>query len=199
MENSSYNPYVTERIRRLDGELMGVCYSAPFMHCEQESTALLNGNNIISLHNQLPDTPERIIIPLVGNSLVRFLQAPENYPSLQIENVSLAINYASLVKHDAALRAAAQHHAFWLYDLAPPGTCWQNIASFPFSGIVLNGEFFNDNYLKFSFPFLLGSCREREAEVILRTPHLPLPLSVYQGLQLSGWQEQRTDSPLFEV
>ncbi|ORM64906.1 hypothetical protein PRCB_25335 [Pantoea rodasii] len=199
MENSSYNPYVTERIRRFDGALTGVCYSAPFMHCEQESTALLNGSNIISLHNQLPDTPELIIIPLAGNSLMRFLQAPENYSSLQMENVRLAINYASLVKGDKALREAAQHFSFWLYDLAPPGTCWQNIASFPFSGIVLTDEFFNDNYLKFSFPFLLGSCREREAEVILRTQQLSLPVAAYSELQLSGWQELRTSSTLFEV
>lgn len=199
MENSSYNPYVTERIRRFDGALAGACYSAPFMHCEQDSTVLLNGSNIISLHNQLPDTPELIIIPLAGNMLTRFLQAPEIYSSLQMENVRLAINYASLLKCDAALREAAQHFSFWLYDLAPPGTCWQNIASFPFSGIVLTEAFFNDNYLKFSFPFLLGSCREREAEVILRMPQLTLPTSTYQGLQLSGWQELRTSSTLFEV
>lgn len=199
MENSSYNPYVTERIRRFDGALTGVCYSAPFMHCEQESPALLNGCNIISLHNQLPDTPELIIIPLAGNILTRFLQAPENYSSLQSESVRLAINYAGLHQQDKALREAAQHFSFWLYDLAPPGTCWKNIASFPFSGIVLTDEFFNDNYLKFSFPFLLGSCREREAEVILRTPQLSLPLAKYEDLQLSGWQEQRTSSVLIEV
>jgi len=198
MENSSYNPYVTERIRRFDGTLTGVCYSAPFMHCEQEGTVLLNGRNIISLHNQLLESPELIIIPLSGNNLLHFLQAPENYFGLQNENVHLAINYADLVQRDSALRQAAERFSFWLYDLATPGTCWQNIASFPFKGIVLTEEFFNDNYLKFSFPFLLASCREREAEVILRTPQLTLPAAQYAQLNLSGWQEQRTSSTLFE-
>lgn len=198
MENRSYNPYVTERIRRFDGALTGVCYSAPFMHCEQESTTLLNGRNIISLHNQLPNSPELIIIPLTGNNLLRFIQAPESYSSLQNANVHLAINYTDLVQQDSALRKAAERFSFWLYDLAPPGTCWNNIASFPFSGIVLTEEFFNDNYLKFSFSFLLESCREREAEVILRAPQLTLPASRYTELNVSGWQEQRTSSMLFE-
>lgn len=198
MENSSYNPYVTERIHRFDGALTGVCYSAPFMHFEQENTAILNGRNIISLHNQLPDTPELIIISLTGNNLVRFLQDPEIYSSLQDGNVQLAINYADLVQQDSALRRAAERFSFWLYDLAPPGTCWKNIASFPFSGIALTEEFFNDNYLKFSFPFLLESCREREVEVILRTQQLTLPAERYAQLNLSGWQEQRTSSTLFE-
>lgn len=198
MENSSYNPYVTERIHRFDGALAGVCYSAPFMHCEQENTAILNGRNIISLHNQLPDTPELIIIPLTGNNLMRFLQDPEIYSSLQDGNVQLAINYADLVQQDSALRRAAERFSFWLYDLAPPGTCWKNIAAFPFCGIALTNEFFHDNYLKFSFPFLLESCREREVEVILRTPQLTLPAEHYAQLNLSGWQEQRTSSTLFE-
>ncbi|WP_343552293.1 hypothetical protein [Pantoea sp.] len=198
MENRSYNPYVTERIRRFDGTLTGVCYSAPFMHCDQESTASLNGNNIISLHNQLPDAPELIIIPLTGNNLLRFLNSQENYSNLQADNVHLAINYADLVQRDSALRHAAERFSFWLYDLAPPGTCWNNIATFPFGGIVLTEEFFNDNYLKFSFSFLLESCREREAEVILRTQQLTLPAAQYAELNLSGWQEQRTSSRLFE-
>jgi len=199
MENSSYHPYVTERIRRFDGTLIGGCYLAPFMYFEQESTALLNGSNIVSYHNQLSDALELIIIPLMGNSLAHFLQAPENYSSLQMKNVRIAINYASLVMYGTALGKTAQHFSFWLYDLAPPGTCWENIASFPFSGIVLTDEFFNDNYLKFSFPFLLGSCREREAEVILRTQQLSLPMEKYGDLQLSGWQEQRTSTRLIEV
>ncbi|XXN63656.1 hypothetical protein ACRQ84_17205 [Enterobacter ludwigii] len=198
MENSSYNPYVTERIRRFDGALTGVCYSAPFMHVEQDNKALLNERNIISLHNQLPNSPELIIIPFTGNNLQRFLQAPENYSSLQNDNVHLAINYADLVQEDSALRQAAEHFSFWLYDLAPPGTCWKNIAAFPLKGLVLTEEFFNDNYLKFSFPFLLESCREREAEVILRTPQLTLPAAHYAELNLSGWQEQRTHSSLLE-
>ena len=199
MENSSYHPYVTERIRRFDGTLIGGCYLAPFMYFEQESTALLNGSNIVSNHNQLSDALELIIIPLMGNSLAHFLQAPENYSRLQIKNVRIAINYANLVMYGTALRKAAQHFSFWIYDLAPPGTCWENITSFPFSGIVLTDEFFNDNYLKFSFPFLLGSCREREAEVILRTQQLSLPMAKYEDLQISGWQEQRTSTRLIEV
>ena len=198
MENSSYNPYFTERIRRFDDATLGICYSAPFMHCEQESTALLNGSNIISLHNQLPDTPELIIIPLAGNMLTRFLTAPENYSNLQTDNVRLAINYAGLLQGDSELRALAEQFSFWLYDLAPPGMNWQNISAFPFSGVVLTEEFFSDNYLKFSFPFLLASCREREAEVILRTPQLTLPLAHYAELNVSGWQQQRTSSLLFE-
>lgn len=198
MENSSYNPYVTERIRRLDGALTGVCYSAPFMHCEQESTASLNGHNIISLHNQLPDTPELIIIPLTGNNLQSFLQSPQIDSSLHAKNVRLAINYADLVQRDSELRQVSERFSFWLYDLAPPGTCWKNIAAFPFSGVVLTEEFFNDNYLKFSFPFLLESFREREAEVILRAPQLMLPAVRYRELNVSGWQEQRTSSTLFE-
>jgi hypothetical protein len=198
MENSAYNSYVTERIRRFDGTLAGVCYSAPFMHGEQENTTLLNGCNIISLHNQLPDIPELIIIPLAGNSLLHFLQAPENYSNLKNKPVHLAINYTDLVQWDSVLRQAAECFSFWLYDLAPPGTCWKNIASFPFHGIVLTEAFFNDNYLKFSFPFLLESCREREAEVILRTPQLILPAAHYADLNLSGWQEQRTSSHVFQ-
>ncbi len=198
MENSSYNPYVTERIRRFDGATLGVCYLAPFMHCRQESTALVNGSNIISLHNQLPDTPELIIIPLAGNMLARFLMAPENYSNLQTDNVRLAINYAGLLQGDSELRAVAEQFSFWLYDLAAPGTDWRNISEFPFSGMVLTDEFFHENYHKFTFPFLLESCREREAEVILRTQQLSLPLAQYAELNLSGWQQQRTSSMLFE-
>jgi hypothetical protein len=199
MENSSHYPNVTERIRRFDGALVGTCYLAPLMHCEQGSIALLNGSDIISPQNQLPDTPELIIIPLTGNSLTRFLQTSQDYSSQQKKNLRLAINYAGLLKEEAALREAAQHFSFWLYDLAPPGTCWKNIASFPFSGMVLTEDFFNDNYLKFSFPFLLESCREREAEVILRTRQLSLPIAKYEDLQLSGWQEQRTSTILIDV
>lgn len=198
MENSSYNPYVTERIYRFNGALTGVCYLTPMMHSENGSMTTLNGRNIISLHNELPDAPELIIIPLTGNNLVRFLQAPDNYSCLQNANVQLAINYADLVQQDSVLRQAAERFSFWLYDLAPPGTCWKNISTFPFRGIVLTDEFFNDNYLKFSFPFLLESCREREAEVILRTQQLTLPAEHYAQLNLSGWQEQRTSRMLLE-
>ena len=197
MKNSTYNPYVTERIHRFDNTLCGVCYSAPFMHCEQDADTLLNGHNIIALHNQLPDTPELIIIPLAGNSLMEFLRAPENYPMLQAAHVRLAIDYAGLLQGGAPLLAVAHHFSFWLCDLAPPGTEWKKIVAFPFSGVVLSGGFFNDNYLKFSFPFLIESLREREADVILRTAQLTLNSEHYQRLQLSGWQQQRTPGTLF--
>lgn len=199
MENSSHYPYVTERIRRFDGALVGTCYLAPLIDGEQGGTTLLNGTNIITSQNQLPDTPELIIIPLAGNSLTRFLRTASDYSSQSKSNLRLAINYAGLQKEEAALREAAQHFSFWLCDLAPPGTSWKNIASFPFSGMVLTEDFFDDNYLKFSFPFLLESCREREAEVILRTRQLSLPMAKYEDLQLSGWQEQQTSTNLIEV
>lgn len=198
MENSSNHSNVTERIRRFDGTPIGACYAAPFMHCPQKSLTKLYGNNTISPYDRLSATPELIILPLTGNILMHFLQMPETYSDLQHENVRLAINYAALRQGGAALREAARHFSFWLYDLAPPGTCWKNIADFPFSGIVLTDDFFNDNYLKFSFPFLLQSCRETEAEVILRTSRLTLSADNYSELHLSGWQEQRTSTVLFE-
>lgn len=199
MKNDAYNPYVTERIRRFDGAIAGICYSAPFMYCEQGNQTLLNDRNIISLHNHLPDTPELIIIPLQGNMLTQFLQATDNYSFLQSDNVRLAINYDALQQAGPELRSRALDFRFWLYDLASPGTRWRNIEDFPFSGIVLTDEFFSENYLKFSFPFMLASFREREAEVILRTSHLALPEESYTQLHISGWQEQRTSSNLFEV
>lgn len=68
------------------------------MHCEQKNPALLHENNIISLHNQLPDTPKLIIIPLMENILTHFLAEPENCFGLKTANVRLAINYAGLLK-----------------------------------------------------------------------------------------------------
>ncbi|QDY40704.1 hypothetical protein [Candidatus Pantoea soli] len=198
MENSLYPPYVTERIRRFDGSHCGVCYSAHFMHYEEEGNSLVNGRNIISPDNQLPVTDGLIIIPLAEAGLEAFLQGVEHYSEWQKENVRLAINYAVLRRGGAALREAARYFSFWLYDLAPPGMEWKNIVSFPLSGVVLTETFFNDNYLKFSFPFLLSSLREKEAEVILRTPQLLLPAETCTELQLTGWQEQHTGSTLFE-
>ncbi|MEB5972198.1 hypothetical protein ACWXWB_10500 [Pantoea dispersa] len=197
MENNSYHPYVTERIRRFDGAPIGACYSASFIHSEQERNALLHGSNIITQHYQLADTAELIIIPLTGNSVQSFLRNVDNYSCLQHENVRLAINYATLRQAGNALCALASRFSFWLYDVAPPGTEWKNITDFPFSGIVLSDEFFSENYLKFSFPFLLASLRETQAEVILRTPQLQLPAETYRHLALSGWQSQRDGNPLF--
>lgn len=199
MENSSYNPYVTERIRRFDGRITGACYSSPFVSCGQNSHASLNDRNIVSLHNQFFDETALIITPLQGNRLTDFLQVPDNYSCLQSDNVRLAINYAALQQNGPALKSLAQDFSFWLYDLASPGTQWRNIETFPLSGIVLTHDFFNENYLKFSFPFLLSSFREREAEVILRTPALTLTDECYARLHITGWQEQRTSSDLFEV
>ncbi|MDE1189924.1 MAG: hypothetical protein PW844_26255 [Pantoea sp.] len=199
MKNNAYNPYVTERIRRFDGALTGICYSAPFMHCEQSSHTLLNERNIITLQNHLPTMPELIIIPLQGNMLTQFLQETDNYSFLQSDNVRLAINYDALQQAGPELQSRASDFRFWLYDVASPGTRWQNIENFPLSGIVLTDEFFSENYLKFSFPFMLSSFREREAEVILRSSRLVLPEESYTRLHISGWQEQRTSSNLFEV
>ncbi len=197
MKNSTYNPYVTERIHRFDNTLYGVCYSAPFMYCKQEAENLLNGNNIIALHNQLPDAPELIVIPLAGNILTMFIQSPENYPMLQADNVRLAIDYQGLLQGGAPLLALAKHFLFWLCDVASPGTEWKKITAFPFSGVVLSEQFFNDNYQKFSFPFLMESLKEREADVILRTSQLSLSSDRYQQLQLNGWQQQRASGSIF--
>lgn len=199
MENSSYNPYVTERIRRFDGRITGVCYSSPFINCGRNGHTSLNYRNIVSLHNQFFDETALIITPLQGNRLTDFLQAPDNYSCLRSDNVRLAINYAALHQAGPALTSLAADFHFWLYDLAPPGTQWRNIETFPLSGIVLTSDFFNENYLKFSFPFLLSAFREREAEVILRTPALTLTDECYARLHISGWQEQRTSSDLLEV
>jgi len=198
MENSLISPYVTERICRFDGSSIGVCHLAPFMLSAQRDNHLVSGSHIISLQDQLPETTELIVVPLTGNILKHVLQCVENYLPLQSGKVRLAINYASLQQLDTALRDAAQRFSFWIYDIAPPGMEWKNMASFPFDGIVLTDEFFSDNYLKFSFPFLLASLREREAEIILRTPQLMLPEQRYTELQLTGWQKQRTGSQLFE-
>ncbi|ORM69680.1 hypothetical protein HA48_19030 [Pantoea wallisii] len=198
MENSLISPYVTERIRRFDGTLIGVCHSAPFMLSAQRDNRCVNDSDIISLQDQLPKPADLIVVPVTGNTLTHVLQCIENYSVLQKENVRLAINYASLQQGGTVLRDAAQHFSFWLYDIAPPGMEWKNMADFPFDGIVLTDEFFSDNYLKFSFPFLLASLREREAEIILRTPQLALPEHSYSDLQLTGWQQQRTSSQLLE-
>lgn len=196
MENNSYHPYVTERVCRFDGTPIGACYSASLMHCVPERDALLHEGEIITQYYQSADAAGLIMIPLAGNSVMSFLHDVDNYSSLQHENVRLAINYATLRQAGSALRAVASRFSFWLYDLAPPGTEWKNITDFPFSGIVLSDDFFRENYLKFSFPFLLASLRETQAEVILRTPQLQLPAEDYLHLQLSGWQTQRSCHPL---
>lgn len=197
MENSSYPLYVTEHIRRFDNTPFGVCYPASVMHCDHPSPALLNEIDMIAQKNYPPEKAEIHVIPLAEYTLSTFLDTPNIYSSLQRKNVRLAINYAGMCKGGETLRALANDFSFWLYDLAAPGTNWQNISAFPFSGVVLDEAFFNDNYHKFSFPFLMETWQEREAEVILRTAALMFDPSRYAQLHLTGWQEQRASGAFF--
>lgn len=202
MENSLYNPYVTEQIHHVNSNVAGICYSVPYLHSTrstQDNPNIFNTRNIISLHNQLANEATLMIIPFEEIRLQGMIKVPQAYSHLKNSRVRLGINYSSLKAHYAALLELSNDFSFWLYDFAPPGADWRVMDSFPLSGIVLNESFFNENYQKFTFPFFMASFRERDAEVIVRSHEPRLSADQLAALNMSGWQQQRSEGELLEI
>lgn len=196
MKNSLYNPYVTEPIHHVERNVTGICYSVPYLQQNQDSGIILNTNNIISLHNQIATEAALMIVPVEDIRLRGMIAIPDAYTHLQNERIRIGINYSSLAAHSASLLELTKKFDFWLYDFAPPGADWRLLESFPFSGIVLTESFFNDNYEKFTFPFFMATFREKGAEVIVRSHTPPLTAEQFAEINISGWQQQRSDGDL---
>ncbi|MDQ1212623.1 hypothetical protein [Pantoea anthophila] len=196
MKNSLYNPYVTEPIHHVTRNVTGICYSVPYLQQNQDSRNILNTNNIISLHNQIATEAALMIIPVEDFRLQGMIAVPDAYSHLQNGRIRIGINYTSLAAHHASLLELTEKFDFWLYDFAPPGADWRLLESFPFSGIVLTEAFFNDNYEKFTFPFFMATFREKGAEVIVRSHTPPLSAEQFAEINISGWQQQRSDGDL---
>ena len=137
-----------------------------------------------------------MIIPVAVKQLKQIIAAPNQYLFWQHSRVRLAINYDALKECRLALPEITNVFRFWLLDFAPPGADWRLIESFPFSGIVLSEDFFNANYQKFTFPFLLSSFAEREIKVIVRSAQPAPPAEVMTALNISGWQQQQCEGSL---
>ncbi|WP_312242972.1 hypothetical protein [Pantoea sp.] len=197
MKNHSYNPHVTELIRSFDGIVYGICCRTPLMQHLQENRASLNLHQRVSTPEQPINETMLIIIPLQEAELHQLILAPEQYSWLQAPSVRLAINYALLQANFSALQDIASRFRFWLYDFAPPGANWSDIEAFPFYGIAFNEDFFNDNYQKFTFPYLLESFAQRNVDLILRTAAPQLSEACYKSLFIKGWQ-QRSLHSLFD-
>jgi len=196
MKNSLYNPYVTEPIHHVERHVAGICYSVPYLQHHQDSSNILNSHNIISLHNQIATEAALMVIPVEDIRLQGMIAVPDAYLHLQDARVRVGINYPSLVRHGAALLELAEKFSFWLYDFAPPGADWRLMESFPFSGIVLSEPFFNDNYQKFTFPYFMAPFRAKGAEVIVRSQSPCLTTEQFAEINISGWQQQRSDGEL---
>lgn len=196
MKNSLYNPYVTEPIHHVKRNVTGICYSVPYLQQNQDIRNILNTNNIISLHNQIATQEALMIIPVEDIRLQGMIAVPDAYSHLQNARVRIGIRYSSLAAHAASLLELTEKFDFWLYDFAPPGADWRLLESFPFSAIVLSEAFFNDNHKKFTFPFFMAAFREKGAEVIVRSPAPPLTAEQFAELNISGWQQQRSDGDL---
>ncbi|MBS6033177.1 MAG: hypothetical protein KIB40_08485 [Pantoea sp.] len=196
MKNSLYNPYVTEPIHHVGRHVAGICYSVPYLQHHQDSSNILNSHNIISLHNQIATEAALMVIPVEDIRLQGMIAVPDAYLHLQDARVRVGINYPSLVRHGAALLELAEKFSFWLYDFAPPGADWRLMESFPFSGIVLSEPFFNDNYQKFTFPYFMAAFRAKGAEVIVRSQSPCLTAEQFAEINISGWQQQRSDGEL---
>jgi len=196
MKNSLYNPYVTEPIHHVEHNVAGICYSVPYLQQIKDSSNILNTHNIISLHNQIATQAALMIIPVEDIRLQGMIAVPDAYSHLQDARVRIGINYSGLAAHYASLLELTDKFNFWLYDFAPPGADWQLMESFPFSGIVLNDAFFNDNHEKFTFPFFMARFREKGAEVIVRSHSPALTAEQFAGINITGWQHQRSDGDL---
>jgi len=194
MENSLYNPYVTEKIFDPAGTLLGFCYSKPYLLDDADETN--NNDDIVSWKNHCANEAALMIIPIAVKQLKQIIAAPEQYLCWRHARVRLAINYDALKECQLALPAITDIFQFWMLDFAPPGADWRLIESFPFSGIVLSEDFFNANYQKFTFPFLLSSFAEREIKVIVRSSQPTPPAEVMKALNISGWQQQRCPGSL---
>ena len=189
MENSLYNPYVTENILRPAGTLLGFCYSKPYLLDDVEE--INNNADIVTWANHSANEAALMIIPASLKQLKQIIAAPDQFPFWQDRHIRLAISYDAFKECRLALAEITNVFRFWLLDFAPPGADWQLIASFPFSGVVLSEDFFNDNYQKFTFPFLLSSFAERGVKVIVRSAK-PIPSAeVMTALNITGWQQQR--------
>lgn len=195
MENSLYNPYVTENILCPAGTLLGFCYSKPYLLDDVEG--INNNTDIVAWTNHSANEAALMIIPVTVKQLKQIIAAPEQYRFWQNSRIRLAINYDALKECRLALPEITNIFHFWLLDFAPPGADWRLIDSFPFSGIVLSEDFFNANYQKFTFPFLLSSFAEREIKVIVRSAQPAPPAEVMKALNISGWQQQRCAGSLF--
>jgi len=189
MENSLYNPYVTEEIRCPAGTLLGSCYSKPYLLDDVGETN--NNADIVAWKNHSANEAALMIIPVGIKQLKQIIAAPEQYLFWQHEQVRLAINYEALKECRLALPEIIPFFRLWLIDFAPPGADWRLIESFPLAGIVLSEDFFNANYQKFTFPFLLSSFAEREIMVIVRSTQPAPPAEVMRALNIAGWQRQR--------
>ncbi|MGK3143861.1 hypothetical protein [Pantoea sp. C2G6] len=196
MKNSLYNPYVTEPIHHVERNVAGICYSVPYLQQIQDSSNILNSHNIISLHNQIATEAALMIVPFEDIRLQGMIAMPDAYSHLQGARVRVGISYSSLAARYASLLELTEKFNFWLYDFAPPGADWRLLESFPFSGIVLSEAFFNDNHKKFTFPFFMASFREKGAEVIVRTHTPPLTAEQFAEINITGWQQQRSDGDL---
>ncbi|MGD9426778.1 hypothetical protein ACLHDD_17045 [Pantoea sp. NSTU24] len=196
MRNSLYNPYVTEPIHHVKRNVTGICYSVPYLQHNQDSRNILNTSNIISLHNQIATEAALMIIPVDDFRLRGIIAVPDAWSHLQNPRVRIGINYSSLVAHSASLLELTDEFDFWLYDFAPPGADWRLLESFPFSGIVLTEAFFKDNYEKFTFPFFMATFRDKGADVIVRSQTPPLTAEQFTEINISGWQQQRSDGDL---
>lgn len=199
MKKHSCNTYVTEPIRRFDGAAYGVCCPLLLMQQRQENSTTLNLHQWVSVPAQPINEASLIIIPLQKNELQQLLMAPDRYSYLQAPAVRLAINYAQLNAHFSDLQNLTSQFRFWLYEFAPPGADWSAIEAFPFCGIAFNENFFNDNYQKFSFPYLLESLHQRKVDLILRTTAPQLPVECYAALCIRGWQQQHNNHNLFTI
>lgn len=199
MENSLYNTCVTESVHHVNSNAFGICYRVPYLHPSQENSNIVNTCNIISLHNKLATEAELMIIPFEEIRLQGMITAPDAYSHLQNHRVRIGISYTSLKTHSAALIKLKDKFFFWLYDFAPPGADWRVVDAFPLSGIVLSENFFNDNYQKFTFPFFMAPFREKGAEVIVRSHEARLTAEQFAALNISGWQQQRSEGQLLEI
>ncbi|WP_371242916.1 hypothetical protein [Pantoea sp. KPR_PJ] len=192
MENSLYNPYVTEKIFCPAGSLLGFCYSKP--HRPDTTEEINNKADIVAWTNYYANEAALIIIPLQRQQIKQIIAAPDQYPFWQRSQVRLAINYEIFKECRHALAELTNRFSFWLDDFAPPGADWRLIDAFPFTGIVLNEDFFKANYQKFTFPFLLSSFAEKEIKVIVRSRQPAPPGDVMKALNIAGWQQPHVSS-----
>jgi len=195
MENSLYNPYVTEEILCPAGTPLGFCYSKPYLLDTVEE--INNSADIVAWTNYHANEAALMIIPLSLQQIKQIIATPEQYPFWQQSHVRLAINYEIFKECRLALAEITDVFSFWLLDFAPPGADWRLIESFPFTGIALNEAFFNANYQKFTFPFLLSTFAEREIKVIVRSTQPAPPAEVMKALHIAGWQQQGRAGSLF--
>lgn len=195
MENSLYKPFVTEDILCPVGTLLGFCYSKPDLLDDLAETN--NSAEIVARTNHSANEAPLMIIPVTQPQLRQIIAAPAQYDCWQRCNVRLAINYETFIACRLALPEITNVFHFWLLDFAPPGVDWRHIESFPFNGIVLSEDFFNANYQKFTFPFLLSSFAEREIKVIVRSTQPAPSAEAMAALNISGWQQQRRAGSLF--